>query len=737
MNSSSDLLKTALALHQAGQLDDAERGYRKIEEASEEFPDALHLLGVLAHQRGDHRGAVQLISDAITRRQDAAPMHANLAEACRATGDLGRAVNEGRRALELQPDYPTAQSNLALALMALGELAEASELLRAAIKSEPASALAHNNLGNVLRLQGRDEDAIAEFREVVRLEPAGAEGLSNLGQLLLETGEAEEALTYCGNAVKLSPQFAAGLSNLGNVLRELQQFDKSINCYEKALKLRPELAITHNNMGQVIQEMGGRLDEAINWYRQSLRLDPNSARAMTNLASALLEQEHEDEALVHYRKAVALDPRYAEARVGLAGMLREAGESAAAEIELREAIRLKPRLAAAQVSLANLLKEGGNFDEAVSLARKALDVNHKAVGAYSLLATTLSKELPEADYVEMVRLDESGRVLGEGAKATLGFALAAACDTRGNYARAASHLKKANAFAKAGRERHGKGYAPQDHHDFVGSLIEACTPEWFERVEGFGLDTEVPIFIVGMPRSGTTLLEQILASHPQIHGAGELKLLRQGFERLPAVMQRQEPPTACLSELSREAAQRTAQAHLEALARLGNGKLHIVDKMPDNYLYLGLIRALFPNAKIIHSRREMRDVALSCWITQFGQIRWANDLGQITERIGGYIRIMQHWREVQPDAFIEVDYEEVVADLESQARRLIDWCGLDWDPACLEFHKTRRVVKTASVTQVRRPVYTSSVGRWKRYESELGDWFGAIARLVSRGPGQL
>ena len=255
-------------------------------------------------------------------------------------------------------------------------------------------------------------------------------------------------------------------------------------------------------------------------------------------------------------------------------------------------------------------------------------------------------------------------------------------------------------------------------------------------MRGFGLETERPIFIVGLPRSGTTLTEQILASHSRVFGAGELSYLREDFDALPRFTQQTSevlktsevclPALECLGRLERETARRMAQWHEGRLLAVSRNASRVVDKMPENYLYLGLIATLFPRAKIVHCRRDLRDVAVSCWMTNFRHLHWAADPDHIAARFRDYLRLMEHWRAVLPVSVLEVDYEETVNDLEAVARRLVAWCGLDWEPACLDFHKTSRPIRTASVMQVRQPIYTRSVARWKNYEAALGPLFAQL-----------
>jgi hypothetical protein len=239
------------------------------------------------------------------------------------------------------------------------------------------------------------------------------------------------------------------------------------------------------------------------------------------------------------------------------------------------------------------------------------------------------------------------------------------------------------------------------------------------------------VFIFGLPRSGTTLVEQVLSSHSGIHGAGELRFARQTFEAIPGILDRAGPPLEGVPDLDGPTLHRLGDKHLEKLRAIAGDRAdRVADKMPDNYMYLGLLSAIFPRGTFIHCRRDLRDIAVSCWMTDFRSIRWANDADHLVSRFQQYRRVMDHWESVLPAPIHHVDYEETVSDLESVARRLVAACGLAWEPACLEFHRNERPIRTASVTQVRQPVYTRSVARWRNYEPTLAEMFAA---LVVRG----
>jgi hypothetical protein len=308
----------------------------------------------------------------------------------------------------------------------------------------------------------------------------------------------------------------------------------------------------------------------------------------------------------------------------------------------------------------------------------------------------------------------------------LNFSVAIILDARGEYAAAAEHLAQANSLQVSEWNRRGRGYNPESYESLAAGMIAACTPDFFRRVAGFGIESDLPVFVVGLPRSGTTLIEQILAGHSQVYAAGEIQLVgrtmhefgREGVD-----------PVEGMRTMDRETAQRAAATHLERLQALAPSAGRIVDKMPENYLQLGMLAALLPRAKIIHCRRDLRDVAVSCWITPFQEVRWASDQDHIAARFRVYRQIMEHWRKVLPIPMLEVDYEETVADLEGVAKRLVAFCGLEWEEGCLEFHRSKRAVTTASTVQVRQPVYKTSVARWRNYEQPLASLFARLEEI--------
>ncbi len=720
-------IAAAVKLHQSGQIQQAAQIYQAVLQENPFEPNALHMLGVAALQLNQPQKAAELIGRAIALRPAEASFHCNQGEAFRRLGQFDTAAQCFRAALQYQPRYAEAANNLGLVLEAQGNLAEARAGYETALRYNPNFAQALNNLANVLRRSGDTEGALAYFRKAAQADPNFVEAHSNLGQLLLEEFQYEEARTYCQRAVELDPGFFPARNNLGNVLRELGRIADAKSCYAEALRLNPNSALTCNNIAQAFQEEGD-LAEAFNWYQRAVQQDPKSARIYTNVASLMRELDRNGEAAALFRKALETDPSYVEAHEGLASLLLEDGRHAEAEAHFREAIRIQPTHASAFVGLGEYYAELGKMKDAESCLRNALHLRRFNPSASTQLAMLHRGKLSADDQAALEAYLQSPR-LTPFRRAPLQYALAHVLDGKGQYERAAGLLREANATSTRERARRGRGYDPAEHAALVSELIGIFTPEFLARTSGFGSPSARPIFVLGLPRSGTTLTEQILASHKKVHGAGELSFVRASLQSLPAVMNSKESALRCLSQITPEAAQIVARGHLERLAALNSSAEHVVDKMPENYLYIGLIALLFPNAKIIHCRRDLRDIAVSCWMTNFRHIRWATNEDAIASHIAQYQRIMAHWRTVLPGRFLDVDYEATVADLEGSARKLLAFANLEWDPACLNFHQTDRVVRTASITQVREPIHQRSVERWRKYEPALGALFAKLSPL--------
>ncbi len=516
----------------------------------------------------------------------------------------------------------------------------------------------------------------------------------------------DEILRFCRefDGAMVEPNRARILHHLGVIASQSGRYELAVEYIERAISLHGTDPAMHNDQGAIHIALR-QFDRAVVCYQRALELNPDVAEAHHQLGLAHSHRGQLEEAISCFGRALQLFPAYAEAHCNLGVVLEQVGDFQGAQRCWREALKHDSHHVDALAELAKILRGKLPAEEAAALHQSVTDPH-----------------------------------VTNGKRAAPHFGLARVLDEQGDYAAAADHLRNANFFRLADRRERDQDYDPAGHDRLVDTLIDIFSPAYFERMQGSGIDSELPVFIFGLPRSGTTLTEQVLAGHSEIYGAGELELAIAALDSTQFVTNQFTAAVEPVGRFDRQNAERMARTYLDRLTALNDRALRLVDKMPDNYLCLGLLATLFPRAKLIHCRRDLRDTALSCWMTDFRQIRWANHEQHLSARIRAYQRLMEHWRRVLPVPMLEVDYEGTVEDLEGTARRLVDWCGLSWEPACLAFHERRQPVRTASAAQVRQPIYRHAVGRWKHYETLLAPLFAllpsvhtSVARVADAG----
>ncbi|MBZ9853376.1 sulfotransferase [Mesorhizobium sp. CA13] len=530
-----------------------------------------------------------------------------------------------------------------------------------------------------LHQAGRRQEAEALYRQVLTHKVNHAAAAHFLGLLLHQTGRSAEGLGLLEQSVRLQPKNPDFLNNLGTVMRDL-----------------------------------GRVAAAADFFRGAVALRPDQLAARDNLGSSLKQLGQFEGAEEIYRGTVARNPFHFRARIGLAETLQEAGRLDEALAVFREALSIRPKDAELLHGLGVGLMEKGELDEAADLFRQALAADPGMARAWLMLTQVKRQKERDAELTGMEA--QHAKALPDSlARMQLAFGLGKVNDDLKDYNRAFDYFAEGNAI-----RRKGIDYDAERTRAEFEAMKTVFDRDFFQKHRHSAISDDTPIFVVGMPRSGTTLVEQIIASHPQVYGAGELGILKTAVGRqFPATMPGGFPwgvsdaPDMDFAEAGR--------AYLDMLHARYPHMRHVTDKMPGNFLLVGFIHMMMPKARIIHCARDAAATCLSIYKVHFrgDSHRYGYDLGELADFHNLYTEIMAHWHKVLPGVVHDVRYEDFVADQEGQSRALIDYLGLPWDDAVLSFHQTDRPVRTASAAQVRQPMYQGSVDLWKRYGDRL------------------
>jgi tetratricopeptide (TPR) repeat protein len=685
-------LKQADQLIRAGRAKDAEPICREILARQANQPVALQMLAMILSQRGDFAGAEDMLRRALASAQTSAPAHTNLGNILMMKGDAKGAESSFRTALSLDRANAAAHYNLALALKAQNRLDESLHLLREALRLKPDQPEALGQLGATLLAAGKHSEALAPLEKSLSIKPDSFEALLNYGLVLTQMERFNEATQTLAKAGALRQNSPEAFFALGQALYRSKQFDKAIPALARACALKPDRADYHTILAGVLLE-SGRAAGARGELEKAIALAPNHAENHKLLGRALANLNMPEESLAAYQRAVELDPNSVEALdyLGVAYLSLGRAEEAIAMFE--KAAHLAPRD-------VKILLDAGR-----AAKYKTRDWRLERIEAL-LEDTTLH---PMRDQVQ------------------LHFAAGRAYDDLKDYDRAFDHYAKANAIKL-------KHYPPDE--DAANKRFEAIealfTPEFVRAREGNGSASNLPIFVVGAPRSGTTLVEQILASHPQVTGAGEVLDLNLAIETVGKQHGLELKYPELIDQLPAAALREIGDEYVRRLGFRAPDSPRVTDKLPGNLNYVGLIHLALPNAKIVYCRRNPLDICVSTYTNLFSeQLSYTSDLGALGRRYRRFYHLMKHWERVLPKgSFLEVVYEDLVADLEGGTRRLIDFVGLPWDDRCLSFHETQRPVHTLSITQVYQPLYSTSVGRWRNYEKHVGPLIDALGDLA-------
>jgi tetratricopeptide (TPR) repeat protein len=563
------------------------------------------------------------------------------------------------------------------------------------------------------------EGTVLDADGIRRMTPA--EALAKAGEMDRQ-GRPADAEDVYRRIVGQAPGFHPAYQALALLAYRHGKLAVAVDLLESAIALAGDVAIYHRDRGEMCRRLG-RLEEAVTHARRAVALAPDDAEGHYNLGLALADSEEEDAALASYREAVARAPDHGAALNNLAALLEEEeGNEAEAEQAYRRAIAINPDHSEALNNLGSLLSKMGRVEEARALFERSLAIDPMAIASHHNL-TGLKKYTPDDPNMQALEsLVPQAPELAMPEKAQFYFTWGRALDDCGRFDEAFA------AFAEGNRLKHAELAGRAEAGEKQMAAIETqFTAERIEALSGRGCEDETPVFIVGMPRSGTTLIEQILASHSGIHGAGELKDLNHVIGGALGTS-RERPFVRALEGLESLDFAALGEAYVAALKRRAPGAARITDKMPANFHHLGFIYLALPNARVIHAARDPMDSCLSCYQRLFNEpMAFAYDLETLGRYYVRYHRLMSHWREVLPEDFIlEMPYDQVVEDVEGQTRRMLEFVGLPFEESCLKFYENDRPVRTASLAQVRKPIYKSSVARWKRFEKHLGPLYEIV-----------
>ena len=701
-----------ITLKEQGRLREAESSLRQAIASKPNYPEALSNLGITLQALGKIREAEQSYKRAIAIKPDYAEAYSNLGNTLQELGRLGEAEENYKQAIALKPNFVEAYCNLGIALGKQGRTREAEKSHKQAVSLNPNFAEAHYNLGITYKELGKLDDAIKSYSQAINLKVDYAEAHSNLGNTLKELGRLQEAEGSYKRAIASKPNYAEAHGNLGNTLQELGRFDEAEASYAQAIALSPDFVQNYYNLGNMLKKMG-RLREAEESYGKAISLNPDFVEAHYNLGVTLQELGRLHEAVASYTRAILLKPDYAEAHCNLGNALKELGRLNEAEASFREAIISKPDYAEAQSNLGNTLQELGRLDEAEASYAQAILLDPTYAEAHRNLSSLKKFVSKDDQYSKMfaLYLDKN---ISEEERCHINFGLAKAFEDLGEFENAFTHYSEGNTLRKT-LLNYDINMDVELFRQLKLSYKKILeTPIVLSNI----LNQPTPIFIVGMPRSGTTLIEQIISSHSQVEGAGELYFAT----KFGASLARGS------SEINTESLLKFRADYLTNLQKVSNGSLIVTDKMPQNFRYIGLLTKAFPEAKIIHIKRNPAAVCWANYKQYFisEKLNYCYALDDIVYYYKLYENLMEFWQKSLKKRIYDLDYDFFTLNQEKETRRLIDYLNLAWDEKCLSPQDNSRSVATASNIQVRKKVYQGSSLQWKKYEPLLEGVFDSL-----------
>jgi tetratricopeptide (TPR) repeat protein len=590
------------------------------------------------------------------------------------------------------PGFARALEGMGLALLADKKPADASEFLARAAAAAPKRAKTRMALARALAEAGHAAESDQAIREALALNPVQAE--LNRAEIALAEGSLEEAEKLLRGILSKDANNVRALRLLGGIAAEASRFKPARKLLERAVQLKPGFIPGWNELATVCMKQD-RYDEALEAVQRALDLDPKMVQSWIIRGNILTRAQRHEESLEAYRQALKFSPNSAGALSQVGHVLKTIGRQEESIEAFRKCIRAHPGFGEAYWSLANL--------------------------------KTFEFAPEEVEVMEEMAADER---LPDEARVNFFLSLGKHYENEKDYDRAFEHYRQGNDL----RRTH-EIYDPVQTQVVHDRIIEVFSGDYLREREGWGDPDPAPILIVGLPRSGSTLIEQILASHSQVEGTMELPDLSRVITELSRRSPRGVEYPEAATGLDREGAAALGRAYLDSTARYRTGKAYFIDKMPNNFSSIGFLHLILPNAKVIDARRHPLDSCLGSYKQLFfkGQ-SFTYEQFELGHYYLEYRRIMDHWNAVLPGKVLDVHYEQMVLDQENQTRRLLEHCGLPWEDQCLRFYETERAINTASSEQVRQPIYTKALNFWRNYEPHLGELIEILEPLLRELP---
>ncbi len=675
----ANLVSQIATLAGNGQLSEAKTFCEQLSRNNKKDPQVWIMLGDINQQLRVFDKAESCYRRALKIKSNNVPAHNRLAMLYHGQGKFARAEPCYRRSLKLDNNQPTVHFNLGAILQELGKLDDAVEQYRQAIEQKPDYAKAYANLGFIFRRQGMTEEALDSYHKALQFAPNIPEIHYNMGLSLLDTGQAETAEQHQRQALDLKPDYADAWAGLG-----------------------------------AVQFFNGETEDAANSYQQALEHQPDKVEILCGYANTLSALGQHEQAMERIKQAQNIDPDNDDTCIAKGSIYVSLGQLDEALDCCNQVLNKIPGHEKAICLAASVCEKKGDAKQAYHYLKPLLQEEHPRVDAI-LTFSSISKSLGLVDDAieRMEQMLKNNRRIQATDRRKLHFALGKAYDRKKDYDRAFSNFHIANHLKQA-------VFDIKSIQRDIDAKIKVFSSDFSARLPTASIHSNRPVFIIGMPRSGTSLVEQILASHPQVSGAGELPDINNLTLTMPLTCGSNRHYPECLEQIDTQQLDRMAQAYLDRLSEVERDSHHVTDKMPGNFMHLGLIQLLFPEARIIHCLRNPLDTCLSCYFQDFSHNHpWIYDLQDSGRMYLEYQRLMQHWKSVLDISILDVHYEDLVENQETISRQMIEFCGLEWDDACLHFHKNNRFIWTASYEQVRQPMYKKSVARWKNYEAHI------------------